>query len=65
MTKYQIAIFSNGGDSEAKILRQTLEARLTEIGIDLSLISFFDESTITSADPKAPTDQPEFLYHGE
>jgi TIR domain len=55
MTKYQIALFSNGADDLTNTLRETLITRLKELGVAQDLVSFFDESTIASRDPKAPT----------
>jgi hypothetical protein len=55
MTKYQIALFSNGADVLINTLRETLKTRLEELGVAQDFVSFFDESTIASRDPKAPT----------
>jgi hypothetical protein len=55
MTKYQIAIFTNSAETQAETLKGTLQAKVHELGIDHSHIAFFDEKTIASADPKAPT----------
>jgi TIR domain len=55
MTKYQIALFSNGADGRIPILRDTLSLRLGELGIKAGAFSFLDEAEIATRDRKAPT----------
>ena len=55
MTKYQIALFSNGADGRIPILRDTLSSRLQELGIKADAFSFLDETEIDTRDRKAPT----------
>jgi hypothetical protein len=55
MTKYQIALFSNGCDGLLPTLQNTLLSRLGELGINPSAVSFLRESDISKRDHKAPT----------
>jgi hypothetical protein len=50
MHAYQIAIFANGHDADAAILRSLLEERLLELGVDISAVVFLDEKTIQTRD---------------
>ena len=55
MTKYQIALFSNGADRRIPMLRDTLSSRLGELGVKADAFSFLDEAEIATSDRKAPT----------
>jgi hypothetical protein len=55
VTNYQIAIFSNGADDLASTLRNTITTKLEELGVERSLVSFLDDKSAVSRDPKAPT----------
>jgi hypothetical protein len=55
MTKYQIALFSNGAEGRLATLRDTLSSQLRELGINADAVSFLDEAEIDTRDRKAPT----------
>jgi hypothetical protein len=55
VTKYQIALCSNGADGRIPTLRNTLLSRLQELGINADALSFLDEAAIDGRDRKAPT----------
>src|ERR1700730_2841653 len=55
MTKYQIALLSNGADGRIPTLRDTLSLRFQELGIKADAFSFLDEAEIETRDRKAPT----------
>jgi hypothetical protein len=55
VTSYEIFLSSNGAGKRAAILRETIRVKLKELGIDDSAVTFFDDSSISSRDRKAPT----------
>jgi TIR domain-containing protein len=55
VTSYQILLSSNGADARAEALRQTLLAKLDDLGIDHKFVSFCDDDSILGRDLKAPT----------
>jgi hypothetical protein len=55
LTHYQIAIVTNQAAAEETLLKKTLERHFAELGIDPQFLTFLDENTIASRDPKAPT----------
>jgi hypothetical protein len=55
VTSYQILLSSNGADYRVAILRETIRAKLKELGIDGGAVAFFDDVSISSRDRKAPT----------
>jgi hypothetical protein len=55
MIPYQIAIFANGADAPAEILRNTLRRHFSELGIPPAHLSFLDDTTVSARDRKAPT----------
>ena len=54
MTSYQLLLSSNGADHRVAILRETIRAKLKELGIDPGAVAFFDDNSISSRDSKAP-----------
>ena len=55
MTSYQILLSANGAEKRIDVLRDTIQTKLKELGIDVSAVTFFDDGSISSRDHKAPT----------
>lgn len=54
MSSYQIAVFSDGAESHAETLRNTIRRNFNELGIPLALLAFLDDKTVAACDRKAP-----------
>jgi TIR domain len=55
MTSYQILLAANGAESRVQTLHKTILLRLKDLGVESGAVSFFDDTTISSRDHKAPT----------
>jgi hypothetical protein len=55
VTSYQIFLSATGADSRLKTLHKTILLRLQDLGVEASAVSFLNEETVPSRDPKAPT----------
>jgi hypothetical protein len=51
---YQIAIFADGADSYAATLRATIQRSISSLGISSRMLSFLDESSVSTRDIKSP-----------
>lgn len=55
MSLYQIAIFAKGADSYAATLKATIRRCISDLGVPTTMLSFLDESSVSTRDPKSPT----------